>query len=151
MLYILVVIGLIMIYIGLKFEKKTNSKETISSFIPGNADIEKLKELEQSIKYLSARIDDIEGALLILDDKMYKVNSISEDTTSKKDSLKQENNNEIKNMENKFEEILEENYKKKDINKSIYKLYDSGKSIEEIASELRIGKGEVSLRLGLRK
>ncbi len=44
-----------------------------------------------------------------------------------------------------------EKEKQNDINEMIYKMTDNGKTIDEISSELRLGKGEVLLRLGLRK
>ena len=38
-----------------------------------------------------------------------------------------------------------------DINSIIYNMYDNGSSMDEISSALRIGRGELQLRLGLRK
>ncbi len=151
MIYILVVIGLALIYIGLKFDKRSHNKEQFRSFIPGNADIDKLKELEESVKYLSIRMDDVESALLIIDDRMYEIKCMCEDIDSKENKLKNENIKELSSIEKKVEKSTEELENKNDINNIVYNLYDSGKSIEEIASQLRIGKGEVSLRLGLRK
>lgn len=151
MIYILVVIGIALIYIGLKFDKRSHNKEQIRSFIPGNADIGKLKELEESIKYLSIRMDDVESALLIIDDKMYEIRCMLADINSKENKLKDENIKELSSKGKKVEKSTEELANKNDINNRVYNLYDSGKSIEEIASQLRIGKGEVSLRLGLRK
>lgn len=141
--YILIIIGLVLIYLSLRFEiKKDNNgfKNVLSKSIENN----EFDELKKALEYIPARLDNIENEITLLDSKV----NLLEDEFKKI-------NNAIKSFNNKEEAITNsETEKNNDIEKTnltIYKLYDSGKSIEEISSILRIGKGEVSLRLGLRK
>lgn len=135
--YILIIIGLILIYLGLRFEIKKQGKTGFKSTLSKNLENNEIDNLKESIEYISARIDNIENEITLLDNKIVFLENEDKDIYENKTIDKDETQNTPKEME--------------ETNLKIYKLYDSGKSIEEISSILRIGKGEVSLRLGLRK
>ncbi|HAZ38183.1 MAG TPA: hypothetical protein DEF85_09220 [Clostridiaceae bacterium] len=64
------------------------------------------------------------------------------------------NNDAAKSVESDIDEKIDNDETKNsenNIDETIYKLYNEGKSIDEISSILKIGKGEIQLRIGLKK
>lgn len=140
MLYILLISGLIIIYTALRLN--INSSNKAEEFdLKLNDNIQLLKGTEIINKQLSEildRIENIEKSIIILNDTLNQKLIINE--TRKKEI---ENNTIFKNEYSSEKDM--------DLNNLIYKLYDDGLSIDEISSKLMIGKGEVLLRIGLRK
>ncbi|QCX32332.1 hypothetical protein FDN13_00715 [Caloramator sp. E03] len=130
MIYILTLSGLIIIYVAIRkrVENKENSKNEVSSF----EFFEDMNSMKEKIKELSNRVNDLENSLIIL-------NEIIEQYVEKKDTEDEKSENNDNDIE------------RKDLNDIIFELYDKGMSIDEICSKLMIGKGEVLLRIGLRK
>lgn len=91
-----------------------------------------MNSMKEKIKELSNRVNDLENSLIIL-------NEIIEQYVEKKDTEDEKSENNDNDIE------------RKDLNDIIFELYDKGMSIDEICSKLMIGKGEVLLRIGLRK
>lgn len=155
MIYIIVILGLILIYFGLKRDDNQGEKKffnKIFSDVYKKDDIEYIKE---ELNYILNRIDDIDKSISNLTEmsNLNNENSIESNSPNFSEilnlNLTKDTNDSIDNSLN--EESANKNSKVNEINETIYNMYDSGKSIEEISSTLRIGKGEVSLRLGLRK
>ncbi|MCX7885343.1 MAG: hypothetical protein N2448_10010 [Caloramator sp.] len=134
MVYTLLIIGLIIIYIALKKGVKQDSSFDLN--LNNKVFLEEIKIVKNEIKELSSRIEDIENSIIILNEKFEDI---------KEKPLREEES--IKKIENKSDNTEEE----EDLNSIIYNLYDEGLSVDEISSKLRIGKGEVLLRIGLRK
>lgn len=134
MIYLLLIIGLIVIYIALKKGIKKNS--FFESNFNSKLFSEEINSIKNELKELSNRIENMENSIIILNDKL---------ENSKVKLQQEENIHEIENINERFEK--EEN----DLNSIIYNLYDDGISIDEICSRLKIGKGEALLRIGLRK
>lgn len=142
---VLIILGSSLIYYSFRLKKKSfyteniqNNKNvfenyyTISEFNLYKEGIDELKEninyINETILALNLKIEDIESSynnILSLLDNKQKI--------------------EVNNNSQKFEE------KSENLNNKINELYNKGLSIEEISSTLRIGKGEVLLRLGLKK
>lgn len=142
---VLIILGSSLIYYSYRLKKKyfyteniQNNKNvfenyyTISEFNLYKEGIDDLKKninyINETILALNLKIEDIESSynnILSLLDNKQKI--------------------EVNNNSQKFEE------KSENLNNKINELYNKGLSIEEISSTLRIGKGEVLLRLGLKK
>lgn len=137
--YIVLVIGLVIIYIALrKGQNTSNSSVRFETALKNNLKLNELEIMKSELLELSSRVEDIEKALLILNETIYK-------NTEQNTEPYEKTQNEILYQESK--NTSDEN----DINSMIYKLYDKGMSIDEICSTLMIGKGEALLRIGLRK
>ncbi|SKA86506.1 hypothetical protein SAMN05443428_10795 [Caloramator quimbayensis] len=134
MIYILLIIGLIIIYIALK--KGIGQNFLYESNFNNKLFSEEINSIKNEFKELSNRIEDIENSIIILNEKL---------ENSKEKIYEEEKVHEIKNISEKIET------EEKDLNSIIYNLYDEGLSIDEICSRLKIGKGEALLRIGLRK
>lgn len=155
--YIFILIGIIIIIAGKKAGKADNNTDFYDYFEPQNnkSDINtnELKDMEKNYENIinktsdiQQRIDYLEQSILLLDEKLDKnTNEIIFNLKSDKGI----NSNEIKRDEkiDNGETKSDEN----DIDETIYKLYNEGKSIDEISSILKVGKGEVQLRVGLKK
>lgn len=155
--YIFILIGIIIIIAGKKAGKADNNTDFYDYFEPQNnkSDINtnELKDMEKNYENIinktsdiQQRIDYLEQSILLLDEKLDKnTNEIIFNLKTDKGI----NSNEIKSDEkiDNGETKSDEN----DIDETIYKLYNEGKSIDEISSILKVGKGEVQLRVGLKK
>ncbi|TDT50591.1 hypothetical protein EDD71_1268 [Fonticella tunisiensis] len=131
--YVILIVGLILIYISLKNNSNHQEREmNFHNILNKEINKDEISELKKTISELTIRVEEIEKAILLLGDREIKDTSDVEIKESKnvKRSLTASHN---------------------DKNSQIYKLYDEGKSIEEICSILNMGKGEVLLRIGLRK
>lgn len=140
--YILIIIGLILIYLSLRFEIKKNRDGGFKSTLSKNLENNELDRFNKNIEYTTLRLDNIENEITILDNKIsFLENELIKASYNTENEINAVNEDENEKIPIEIEKT----------NIEIYKLYDSGKSIEEISSILRLGKGEVSLRLGLRK
>ncbi|MCX7695816.1 MAG: hypothetical protein N2Z71_08950 [Caloramator sp.] len=144
---VLIIIGVFFIYYSIKLDKKDtyidieniqNNKNQFANYYAENElivfkkDINEIKEeisyINESILALNLKIEDIENNYNNI------LNLIEQKGTIKTREI------------NKKLEVKSDN-----LNNNIKELYDKGLSIDEISSTLRIGKGEVLLRLGLKK
>jgi hypothetical protein len=156
MIYLILVIGLILIFIGLKKDTPRTDSSVFSKVIERKTDNKELENLREELNYLTVRIEEIENSLFSIDEKLNTNKQLQSDSSDNEHDSK---------VITDFYEILQENLKENkvlntvtsndtdnnDIKNKIYELFDTGKTVDEISSILRIGKGEVSLRLGLRK
>lgn len=135
--FILLLSGLLLIYIALR--KGKNDEPGINS---SNSYSSEIKSLKDNINKLNIKLEKLENTVMVLNEDLGKVpDTIIENEISHKES-----------DTDTFDNIVDKNKinLKNNLNTKIYELYDKGKSIDEICSNLNIGKGEVLLRLGLR-
>jgi hypothetical protein len=145
--YFLLIVGLILIYVSLKgrFMNKPEittfpQSATFDNLVKEELKSKEIKKLEESLNELRFRVDNIEHSLFILE----KDKKDQEET----EILNSENNMDINTVNIESNEII---LGIQDVNSKIYDLFDSGTDIETICSILGLGKGEVLLRLGLRR
>lgn len=144
MAYLLVIIGLILIYLSLKFGKQPENKNNFNSILNSNLESRELQDIKNQLKDLSERLDLLENSMLVLNEELQSyrnVDHVYTDVENKADQGLIAINEET----NPREEI------KESLNSTLYQLFDEGKTVDEISSITRIGKGEILLRLGLRK
>jgi nitrogen fixation-related uncharacterized protein len=156
MVYLLLVIGLVLIYFSLKSDKLKDKKNNFSRVLQNKIDTKDIEKLIEDMKYFSGRIENIESSLLLIEEKLnfnnanediYEVGEIINSPVLNPEELEIiQDNNELKTIENESQ-IIE----KISLNDTLYQLYDEGKTVDEISSITRIGKGEILLRLGIRK
>lgn len=128
MIYILTLSGLIIIYVAIR--KRVENSEEIKNEVNSFQFYEDMNSMKENIKELTNRVNDLENSLIIL-------NEIIEQYLDKKDTKDEKKEN--------------DDLEREDLNDIIFELYNNGMSIDEICSKLMIGKGEVLLRIGLRK
>ena len=136
MIYILLIAGIILVIYGLIGLKNYDVPQKLKS--------NNLKTQSMSMEFenmLSSSI--ILGRLDAIENKLDELGSIA--------GRAQDNN--IQGVIDKYSNTqLNIKYESiDDINKQIFKMKDYGNSVEEIADRLGIKKGEVLLRLGMRK
>jgi predicted transcriptional regulator len=156
MVYLLLVIGLVLIYFSLKSDKLTGKKNSFSRVLQNKVDTKDIESIIEEMKYLSDRVENIETSLLLFEEKLnynnvkediYDVDEIINSSVLNTEELEIVHaNDELKTIETDPQVI-----EKTTLNDTLYQLYDEGKTVEEISSITRIGKGEILLRLGLRK
>ena len=156
MVYLLLVIGLVLIYFSLKSNKLTDKKNDFSRILKNNINTKDIEKLIEEMQYFSGRVENIETSLLLIEEKLnyknvnddiYDDNEIINSPVLNTEELEiTQANNELKTIETESQVI-----EKITLNDTLYKLYDEGKTVDEISSITRIGKGEILLRLGLRK
>lgn len=161
--YIITLAGILIIFIALKDviihkKKEESSKTEISDATVSfkgliNKEIitKDEKNIYSIIDDLTVRVDNIENSLLMLYEELGsknndKISSYIEQAEEKSEAPVNYENDIDNDDDGDGSKDVESN-----INEIIYKLYDSGKGIDEICSSLQTGKGEVLLRLGLRK
>jgi hypothetical protein len=148
MVYFVLAAGLIIIYFALKKKPANNSQISFKDILNEKNEIANSsnEELINQIKELNERLDELENAFLLYLPEI-STSDTKEDFTEvsipKQTVIAESEENAVKPAN----KVDDNNY----INNQIYSLYDNGKTIEEIASFLHTGKGEISLRLGLRK
>lgn len=176
MIYVILILGLVIIYCSFKVEKiKTVSKSNndFDSLIENSSDkfyereilksyVEletRVLELEDIVSSLEKKLDEKSNEIKLLYEKIENdIEDLEKNTechendieliTKSDDNLTEEN----KSFLNNNQEDLSLNIDNKDLkNKEILSLYKEGKSVDEIASELGMGKGEILLRIGLQK
>lgn len=146
MIYFVLITGLVIIYAALKKSTAKNSNSDFNDVLKQKTSTSSVDSLIAKINELNERVDELENAFLLyqpeFNSTISKVKEIPvlKTTESSSKTVPQDTINTNKNFDDNYY-----------INEQIYSLYDNGNSIEEIASLLHIGKGEVSLRLGLRK
>lgn len=171
--YIVLILGLALIYFALRKEKKFDNKPIFNDMLRTSLDKNETDYILEKLSLIEMRIEEIENSLILVDQELiqFKMNTSKDKEIIHKDNnqipLVQEIENTVEDTENLKNEssnisldkdlevktkiesntVISEN----DTNKVIYELFDSGKSVDEIAEILRVGKGELLLRLGLRK
>lgn len=127
----------------------TEKIENSISDVPTDPDTFRFELLEKQAELADRRIDILGEKISELEDKVDMcINNMSKNSDT---SIDQYDSNSIieNNLPTSYEEVHENI--KEDINTIIYSMYDKGASLDEISSALRIGRGELQLRLGLRK
>lgn len=155
MVYLLLIIGLVLIYFSLKFNKPSANKNSFSSLLQNNLESNELQTITQQLKDFSDRIDNIEASLVLIHDELHgNINEGIYEVDDSSNTLEQNTEElktilEIDNLPSiESDPLLDE---KRTLNDTLYQLFDEGKTIDDISSITRIGKGEILLRLGLRK
>lgn len=150
MIYILVLIGFLLIFISLKLDKKPPIEKEFDKLLQNNINSKDIETLVISLKDFSDRIDNIETSLILIQDEIDLLKNTS--------PIIEEDTFDLTNKENYYEEeiitpipIDPVKNEVQNINETIYRLYDEGTPVEDISSITKIGKGEILLRLGLRK
>ncbi|GFR35580.1 DUF6115 domain-containing protein [Thermobrachium celere] len=142
---VLIIIGILLIIYSLKLndnssfnnENYQNNFKTIIEYYEENNDIKnKIIELEENITYIN---ENILALNLLIEEINNKLN------------LTADNNRVIDKNHSSYNKELKQESDTNKLNEKILQLYNSGMSIEEISSKLRIGKGEVLLRIGLKR
>ena len=135
--FILLLLGLLLIYLALK--KGKNDEPGINS---SNSYSSEIKPLKDSINKINIKLDKLENTVMVLNEDLGKI----PDAVKENEALSKDENTKT------FDNIVDKNKTqlKNDLNMKIYELSDKGKSVDEICSDLNIGKGEALLRLGLR-
>jgi hypothetical protein len=155
MIYLLLVVGLILIYLSLKSDKFTGKKNNFNGVLQNKINTKDIESIIEDMKYLSERVENIEGSLLLIEEKLnsnvnqdiYNVDEIINPPVLNTEEFEIIHaNDELKVIETEPQAI-----EKTTLNDTLYQLYDEGKTVDEISSITRIGKGEILLRLGLRK
>jgi hypothetical protein len=152
MVYLLLVIGLVLIYFSLKSEKPSGKGINFSTVLQNKIDSKDIESIIEQMKYFSDRIENIEASLLLIEEKLPYDNV---NNPANKVQFPELNSNDLEiiqdNAEPKLMETNPQAIENKTLNDTLYQLYDEGSSIDEISSITRIGKGEILLRLGFRK
>lgn len=155
--YLLLITGLVLIYFSTRLAKPSNNGNNFSNVLQSNINKNELDKLIDELKQITYRIENIEDSLLLINEKLDYTNLDSTDkNTGTKNTIEKntDTENQVKTPENyemESEKVLSSVCEKNTINNIIYKLQDEGKTVDEISSITRIGKGEILLRIGLRK
>ncbi len=144
MVYLLIVIGLVLIYISLKFGKTPENKSDFNSLLKSNLDSRELENIKSELQDFRERLDNIEDSMLLINEKLHRNNKLDQVYENNEDTAA------VVMTHTEKELVLQEEIKES-LNSSLYRLFDEGKTVDEISSITRIGKGEILLRLGLRK
>ncbi|MEG2337633.1 MAG: hypothetical protein RSB66_01015 [Clostridium sp.] len=160
MIYVVLIGGLLLIYFSLKRGQVQNVVETkeknFDTLLENDADSFYEREILKSYVELEKRVEILEEKLLqyenvsVIEDKEIPENDekyiegILEVIDNTKDTY-------VKEEEEKTEEVVVSSNNSSILNNEVITLYNEGKSVEDIASILNIGKGEVLLRIGLQK
>lgn len=150
---LLIIIGCLMPHKSMNMEHSITEKaEKSTGNAPSGPDTFSLELLEKQTELVNKKIDTLNERILELENKVQmsisNISSNSDDNTEPVDNDSIINKNDIsKCCEDGYGSIKDNN----DINSTIYSMYDKGASLDEISSALRIGRGELQLRLGLRK
>ena len=153
-----------------------NVEKKYESIINKTSDIQqRMDYLEQSIVLLDEKLDKNTNDIILnlkIDKEInsYGTKSFEKINNDETKSSKKINNSETKSVESDMDEKADNGKTKSsesdidekadndetksyenNIDETIYKLYNEGRSIDEISSILKIGKGEIQLRVGLKK
>lgn len=167
MIYLLLLIGLVLIYLSLRFNSPSDRKNSFNRVLQNNIDIKELENLSEQLKDFSDRMDNLEASLLLIaeefhndvNENIYKDDNNVNEMYKKNVELESQSIGDLSSIEtDNLGTILKvdtleslETDSKTLLNNRIYTLFDEGKTIDEISSITRVGKGEILLRLGLRK
>ncbi|MEG2892701.1 MAG: hypothetical protein RR840_04965 [Clostridium sp.] len=161
MIYFILIVGLLLIYLSIRRGQKTKiteiKQENFDSLLESGVDEFYEREILKSYIDLERRVEILEEKLLKHEtsQKSYDKETIKNDEEYIESILEVVNETEdiyVKEVEtkvNKGDIGLDKNGSI--LNSKVITLYNEGKSVEDIASMLRIGKGEVLLRIGLQK
>ncbi|MEF9952026.1 MAG: hypothetical protein RR838_05480 [Clostridium sp.] len=161
MIYFILIVGLLLIYLSIRRGQKTKiteiKQENFDSLLESGVDEFYEREILKSYIDLERRVEILEEKLLKHEtsQKSYDKETIKNDEEYIESILEVVNETEdiyVKEVEtkvNKGDIGLDKNGSI--LNSEVITLYNEGKSVEDIASMLRIGKGEVLLRIGLQK
>lgn len=149
--YFLLAIGIALIVFSIKL-KQNNEETTNSEAVTFENVLKKnIKEKEPSsiaekneLLELNSRLESIEYSMLLLQSSLKH----EDDTTL---TVEKENEAYASAEDMEAPNTAEKEAEGQTVNEMIYSLYDSGTDIEEICKSLNLGKGEVLLRLGIRK
>lgn len=156
MVYLLLIIGLVLIYFSLKAGKSSDKGKNFSKVLQNNMNTVELEKIIDEVKDLSDRIENIEASLLLINEKLH-FNNVADNITNINDSIDSpindisEQETILDNEQLKFIQTDSKVIETKTLNDTLYQLYDEGKTVDEISSITKTGKGEILLRLGLRK
>lgn len=156
MVYLLLIIGLVLIYFSLKAGKSSDKGKNFSKVLQNNMNTVELEKIIDEVKDLSDRIENIEASLLLINEKLH-FNNVADNITNINDSIDSpindisEQETILDNEQLKFIQTDSKVIGTKTLNDTLYQLYDEGKTVDEISSITKTGKGEILLRLGLRK
>jgi hypothetical protein len=156
--YFILVLGLIIIYFALRKDRKSANNNLFSHVLKDKTTKVELSDVMDRVVELEFRIEEIEKSLLVLNEDL-NVNNVKQSRQLEDMDIEIDENKYITNEDtididietNEFEFAPEASVIQKDVNDRIFELSDSGKSVDDIASILKMGKGEILLRLGLRK
>ncbi|MEG2538146.1 MAG: hypothetical protein RSA01_00975 [Clostridium sp.] len=160
MIYVVLIGGLLLIYFSLRRGQVQNvveaKEKNFDTLLENDADSFYEREILKSYVELEKRVEILEEKLLqyenvsVIEDKEIPENDekyiegILEVIDNTKDTY-------VKEEEEKTEEVVVSSNNSSILNNEVITLYNEGKSVEDIASILNIGKGEVLLRIGLQK
>jgi hypothetical protein len=155
MTYVILIIGFALIYLSLRKDKensikddnKSENRNLFNNLLTERIDSSRIDIIEDRINNIEMRLEEIEKSMLLLqNEEIFKdENNIIQDDKEGNSAVDLNDNKEAsEHLDRKAEKV-------EDINEMIFGLYNQGKTIDDIASILKIGKGEVSLRLELRK
>ena len=148
MVYFILIAGLILIYAALRKGTTGKSEPAFKDVLNKNNRDSDMDSIIYQITELEERVNELENALLLLKSEQDTAVSVKKIEETLKFKKPEKDFTEKDDKSYRADEKMDNNVY---INKQIYSLYDSGRTIEEIATILHIGKGEISLRLGLRK
>lgn len=165
MVYVILVIGLILIFLALKGKtiNKNKDEETFDNLVESSTDDFYEREILKSYVELENKVVELESKIYNLEQKLNfkdKEFNIFYENIKKEIKINKTTNNNFDNNvtddlngENEVVDVENEdkNFQNTIKNNEVLSLYNEGKSVDEIASTLRLGKGEVLLRIGLNK
>lgn len=156
MVYVLLIIGLALIYFSFKSGKTSTGVKNFSTVLQSNINANELEKVTRELKDLSDRIENIEASLLLVDEKLHFNSALdstfdTNDNINSPETIDQRPNTIPNNEQLKVTETDSQLIDTKTINDTLYKMYDEGRTLDEISSITKVGKGEILLRLGLRK
>lgn len=165
MIYIILILGLIVIYFSVNGKKIKNTSKNVmednfDSLLENTPNQFYEREIVKSYIELEDRLIKLEEKFAEIQEKLEKIQGKDKeeynyDENKRKDTFLSNNEKKDVVIENQVESINDENINTNvnntTKNREVITLYNDGRSVEEIASTLKIGKGEVLLRIGLQK
>lgn len=148
--YFLLIIGFALLFYYIKINNK-NTKQKINPFNDSNTktnnvnpilSFNKIFNIEEDLIKIKSELQELKESIHYINENYIAIQDKIESISNAKFNQDIENNKNLFN--NKTKEDLT-------IDNQIEEMIENGYTIEEISSKLRIGKGEVLLRLGLKK
>ena len=146
MVYSVLILGIALIIFSL-IKGKKEDKSSFESFLENDIQRENLESFYEN-EIIKSYIK-LEEKVISLEEE---INSLKKNLEAKDKEFNIFYENIKKDIKTYDEKENTEMYKEEnDINSKILALYNEGKNVDEIASILKIGKGEILLRIGLQK
>ncbi|WP_027307519.1 DUF6115 domain-containing protein [Caloramator sp. ALD01] len=142
---VLIILGASLIY----YSYRLGIKAHYSKNIQNNKNVFKNYYTKSELDLYKKDINELKENINYINESIFALNLKIEDIQSNYNNILSSLNNKEKIGINDTYQNFED--KSENLNDKIKELYNKGLSIEEISSTLRIGKGEVLLRLGLNK